>query len=342
VVANRMKNEAIRIGIAYDFDEATIEAFGSVSPRLDLRIGERTDQAGIDAVAASDLDGLIARSLPTDRSRTPSLRWLQVLSAGVETVVGDGRGWPPEVVLTNARGAYATSIAQYTIGAILRIAERVDRRREQQLLGRWPDGAEDDFLGEQIRGRTLAIVGYGGIGREIARLAAAHGMRVLAVKADPSVRADDGFRVPGTGDPDGTIPERIVGVNGLPDVVAEADFVSVTLPLTRRSRGVVSRTVIDAMAGHAWLINTGRGPVVDEPALAETLAAGRIGGAVLDVFGEEPLPPSSPFWSLPNVVVTPHVSGASSENLAPLVTENLRRFVAGEPLINRVDPERGY
>jgi len=335
-------NDAIRIGIASDFDAATIEAFGSVSPRLDLRISERTDQAGIDALAATDLDGLIGRSLPTDRSRTPSLRWLQVLSAGVETVVGDGRGWPSGIVLTNARGAYATSIAQYTIGAILRIAERVDRRRDQQLLARWPDGPEGDFLGDQIRGRTLVIVGYGGIGREIGRLAAAHGMRVLAVKADPSVRVDDGFRVPGTGDPDGSIPERIVGVDALPAVVSEADFVSITLPLTGRSRGVVSREVIDALPGHAWLINTGRGPVVDEPALAETLAAGRIGGAVLDVFGDEPLPSTSPFWRLPNVVITPHVSGASSEHLAPLVSENLRRFVAAEPLLNRVDPERGY
>jgi phosphoglycerate dehydrogenase-like enzyme len=333
---------AIRVGIAFDFDASAIAAFGAVSPRLDLRISERTDQSAIDQLAEADLDGLIGRSLPTDRSRTPSLRWLQVLSAGVENLVGDGRDWPAGIVLTNARGAYATSIAQYTIGAILRVAERMDRRREQQLLGRWPDEPEDDFLGDQIRGRTLVIVGYGGIGREIARLAAAHGLRVLAVKSDPSVRTDDAFRVPGTGDPDGSIPERIVGVDALRAVAAEADFMSITLPLTGRSRGVVSREVIAALPAHAWLISTGRGPVVDEPALAEALAAGRIGGAVLDVFGEEPLPPSSPFWGLPNVVITPHVSGASPEHLAPLVVENLRRFVAGEALINRVDPARGY
>jgi phosphoglycerate dehydrogenase-like enzyme len=332
----------VRIGIAFEFDAATIEAFESVSPRLQLRIARQLGQAGIDEVAATDLDGLIGPSLPTDRSRTPRLRWLQVLSAGVENIVGDGRDWPARIVLTNARGAYATSIAQYTIGAILRVAERVDRRRDQQLKGRWPDDAGDAFLGDQVRGRTLVLVGYGGIGREIARLAAAHGMRILAVKANPSVRADDSFRVPGTGDRDGSIPERIVGIDGLPEVAGEADFMSITLPLTGRSRGVVSREVMAALPAHAWLINTGRGPVVDEAALAEALAAGRIGGAVLDVFGEEPLPASSPFWSLPNVVITPHVSGASSEHLGPLVTENLRRFVAGEALINRVDPARGY
>jgi phosphoglycerate dehydrogenase-like enzyme len=332
----------VRVGIAFPFAPATIAQFRSVSPRLRLTISERADRAAIDEVAAGDLDGLIGAGLPSDRTRTPSLRWLQVLSAGIENVIAEGAGWPPGIVLTNARGAYATSIAQYTLAAILRVAERMDARREQQLLGRWPDGPEDDLLGEPIRGRTLLIVGYGGIGREIARLAASFGMRVIAVKANPAVRTEDGFRAPGTGDPDGTIPERIVGIDALADVAAEADFVSVTLPITAHSRGIVGREVLAALPAHAWIVNTGRGPVIDEGALAGLLAAGRIGGAVLDVFGEEPLPPSSPFWRLPNVVITPHVSGASSGDLGDLVTENLRRFVSGQPLLNRVDPVRGY
>jgi len=335
--------DAIRVGIAFDFDAATIADLRAVSPRLDLRINESKGQAAIDAVAATDLDALIAHALPTDLSATPSLRWLQVPSAGVEIVLGTQRAWPAGIVLTNARGVYALPIAQYTIAAILRVAEHVDARREKQLLGRWPDDEGQEALqGDQIRGKTLVIVGYGGIGREIARLAAAHGMRVVAVKANPSIRIDDGFRVPGTGDPDGSIPERIAGINALPEVAAEADFLSITLPLTGGSRGIVSREVLAALPAHAWIVNTGRGPVVDEAALIEALAAGWIGGAVLDVFGEEPLPSSSPFWGLPNVVITPHVSGATMQHLAPLVSENLRRFVAGEPLINRVDPQRGY
>ena len=127
--------------------------------------------------------------------------------------------------------------------------------------GQWPDDQGQDALqGDQLRGKTLVIVGYGGIGREIARLAAAHGLRVVAVKADPSVRADDGFRVPGTGDPDGTIPDRIVGIDALREAAAEADFLSITLPLTERSRGIVSREVLAALPGHAWIINTGTRP----------------------------------------------------------------------------------
>jgi phosphoglycerate dehydrogenase-like enzyme len=333
----------VRVGVAFPFDQAALDAFAAVSPRLRLTFDARHDQAGVDAIAGADLDGIVGANLPTDPARTPSLRWVQALSAGVEGLIGAGAAaWPAQVVLTNARGVYAIPIAQYTMAAILDIAEHGEARRAQQALGRWPEDQES-FTGRPIRGSTLLIVGYGGIGREIARLATAHGMRVLAVKANPSVIVDDGFRMPGTGDPEGTIPDRIGGLAELAGMAGEADFVSITLPLTQRTRGLVSRDILAALPARAWIVNTGRGPVVDETALDETLAAGRIGGAVLDVFGEEPLPSSSPFWRRPSVVVTPHVSGAgATDELETLVAENLRRFVEGEPLLNRVIVERGY
>ena len=148
----------INVGIAFRFEPAALASFETISPRLRLRVTEQTDQAAIDSLATDDLDGLIGRSLPTDPTGSPNLRWLQVLSAGVENVVGDGAGWPARVVLTNARGAYATSIAQYTIAAILRVAERMDLRREVQLQGHWFDGPEDALLGQPVRGSTLVIV----------------------------------------------------------------------------------------------------------------------------------------------------------------------------------------
>lgn len=334
----------IRIGIAFPFDDVALDAFRTVSPRIAFAITDDTSQAAVDAIAVGDLDALIGARLPSDLATTPSLRWVQVMSAGVENLVGPGatRAWPPGVELTNARGVYAIPIAQYTIAAILRVAERVDARRAQQALGVWPD-THDPFLGVPVRGQTLVIVGYGGIGREIARIGATLGLRIIAVKANPSVLTDDGFRVAGTGDPDGSIPERIVGLADLPSVAREADFLSVTLPLTDDSRGVVSREVIAALPAHAWVISTGRGPVIDETALDEALAAGRLGGAALDVFEEEPLPASSPLWHRPNVVITPHVAGSGArDEIQRLVSDNLRRFVAGEPLRNRVHVERGY
>ncbi len=333
----------IRVGVAFGFDDDELAGLRALSPRLRLDATTAWDQAAIDGLASEDLDGLIGQSLPSDLSRTPSLRWLQVLSAGVDTVsAGDPADWPQRVTLTNARGAYATRIGQYTIAAILAAAERHRERAAQQATGSWPADIEP-LVGRSLRGATIVIVGYGGIGREIGRLAAALGMRVVAVKADPSVRADRSFRLPGTGDPEGTIPERFAGLEDLVEVIREADFVAVTLPLTRASRGFITAECIAAMQRHAWLVNTGRGPVVDESALDAALAGHEIGGAVLDVFGEEPLPSSSPFWRRDNVVITPHVSGAGAHGeLLALVTENLRRFIEGEPLLNQVDIVRGY
>ena len=336
-------HEAIHVGIAYPFDDATIDAFRDVSPRLRLHLAAGQGAEGADEIIAAvpEIEGLIGQRLPSNRERLGRLRWLQILSAGAELALGS-EPWPRGVVLTNARGCYASAIAQYTIGAILRIAERVDQRAALQRAATWPDD-EVPYTGELVRGRTLLIVGYGGTGREIARLAKAFRMRVLAVKGHPEQRQDTSFRLPGTGDPEGEIPERIAGLEGLRDLAGEADFVSITLPITRATRGVFSREVIAALPGHAWIVNTGRGPVVDEAALLDALRGGRIGGAVLDVFGEEPLPVDAPWWSLPNVIVTPHVAGSSgAEEHRVLIVENLRRFVAGEPLINAVDPERGY
>ena len=304
--------EPIRIGIAYDgFDEATLATFRAVSPRLVFDITERTGRAATDEVITPQTDALIGHVLPSDLTRAPRLRWLQILSAGAESALDVGGGtWPSGITLTNARGCYAGAIAQFTLAALLRVAEKVDARDDLQQSGRWP-ADNRPFVGTLLRGQTLVIVGYGGIGREIARLASDFGIRVLAVKARPDQRVDTSYRLPGTGDPEGTIPERIVGVDGLGDAFAEADFVSVTLPISPGSRGIVSRSVLERLRPHVWLVNTGRGPVIDEAALAELLAARRIGGAALDVFGEEPLPSSSPFWTLPNVVLTPHVSGSS-------------------------------
>ncbi len=186
------------------------------------------------------------------------------------------------------------------------------------------------------------IAGYGSIGREVARQLAALGMRILAVKSRPDVRTDDSFRVPGTGDPDGSIPERIVGDASLAEVAAEAHVLVVTMPLTPASRGIIGREVIAALPDDAWLINVSRGALVDEPVLLDALQSGRLAGAVLDVFGTEPLPADSPWWDAPNVIVTPHASGHTLQFFDELLIENVRRYRAAEPLLNMVDPGRGY
>ncbi len=306
-----------------------------------LEVVDLSADDGFDPRTLSDpeVEILIAGWPPADLSRVARLRWLQVPSAGVDHLAADPP-WRKGLLVTNAKGVYAVPIAEYVTGMVLRVNQPAATWSADQAAHHWPDGTPR--LVSMVRGRTAVIAGYGSIGREVARQLSALGMRILAVKHRPEERVDTSFRVPGTGDPDGSIPERIVDDAALAEVGHEADVLVVTMPLTDASRGIVGGDVLAALPPHAWLINISRGPLVDEPALLEALRAGRIAGAVLDVFGEEPLPPDSPWWDAPNVIVTPHASGHTLRFFDELVVENVRRYLAGEPLLNPVDPERGY
>ncbi len=317
----------------------TVERLRALSP--DLELIDRTDDADFDVatLADPDVEALVSWRAPGDLGRVPSLRWLQVRSAGVDHMTADAP-WRKGLAVTNAKGVYAVPIGEYVSGMILRVHQPAAAWSAGQAAHRWPSG--EPPLIDPIRGKTAVIAGYGSIGREVARQLSGLGMRIVAVTPRPDVRADPSYRVPGTGDPDGSIPDRIADGEGLIDAVREADLLVLTMPLTDASRGVISRDVLAAMPRHAWLINVSRGPLVDEPALLEALRAGRLAGAVLDVFGEEPLPPDSPWWDAPNVIVTPHASGHTLRFFDDLVIENVRRYLAGEPLLNPVDPERGY
>jgi phosphoglycerate dehydrogenase-like enzyme len=331
-----------RIVMTWPFLPEEVERLrAAAGPDHELVAAEVRDGMSIDSLVTPGTVAVIAQQRPSGGPHTADVRWHQALSAGVEHLLA-GEPWPDGVTLTNGKGVYAIPIGQYVLAAMLRVNEFADARRELQERGVW----EEDILplcGIPLRGQTLVVVGYGSIGRETARVAAAMGMRVIAVTRRPERKADDAFRVPGTGDPDGSIPERTVGPEGLVDAIAEADFISINAPLTPASRRLVDARALAAMRPSAWIINTGRGALIDEAALLEALGAGRIGGAVLDVFSTEPLPADSPFWGLPNVVITPHLAGPETAGiLTDLVADNLSRFVAGRPLVNIVDVASGY
>jgi phosphoglycerate dehydrogenase-like enzyme len=329
---------AVVVGLT-DFPQRCREQLASLAPQVQVRY---IPDASVAKLQDPEVEVLVAGSLP-DMAMVPRLRWLQVPSAGVEHVI-ERIPWE-RLTVTNARGVYAVPMAEHVLAAALAASQASEPRRRLQATHRWPNlRAPYESLG--LRSRTMVIVGYGGIGREAARLAASFGMRVVAVKAHPDQRVDhNSFREPGTGDPEGTIPERLVGPETLEEVAGMADFLVVTAPLTTRSRALISRRVLEALPPHAWLINVGRGAVVDEAALLDGLRSGRLGGAALDVFTQEPLDADSPFWALPNVIVTPHVSGGAPNNwdvLTDLISENLRRWMAGDPLLNPVDGNREY
>jgi len=221
---------------------------------------------------------------------------------------------------------------------------------EWRAKGGWPPDQErwPLFLPSEVRGATLGIIGYGSIGRELARMAkSAFAMTVLACKRDPSQRADTGYAAPGTGDPEGRLPDTWYAPDELHDMLRRSDAVVLAAPLTRETERMIDARALAAMKPSAYFINVGRGGSVDEAALARALTDGRIAGAAIDVFGEEPPPAGHPLYALdvPHLILSPHVSGflpTYDERCTDLFAENLRRFLAGAPLLNLVDRAKGY
>lgn len=259
----------------------------------------------------------LAKVVPMMESE--GLRWLQSPGAGVDHPVF-ARLLERGVRLTNASGLHAEPISQYIFTYILHWERNVARHQAQQRERTWQVIVSDD-----LTARSVGIVGLGGIGLAAARIAKAFGMRVLGCRRTPA---------PGLEDVDAWHPPE-----ALHRLLAESDYVVLCVPLTDATRGMIGRAELAAMRSDAVLINVARGDVVDETALIEALREERIRGATLDVTAQEPLPPDSPLWTLPNCVLTPHDAGyspRSNERLAALFLENLRRYRAGEPLRNEV------
>ncbi len=276
--------------------------------------------------------------------QAPNLYWVQTHWAGIDSLINTPI-WDTDIAITSASGIHAPNMAQYAITQMLAWAHRVPRWFKTQRKGSWPTKRWKKFLPEELRGKTLGIVGYGSIGREIARLAKAFGMTILVSKRDARHVKDKGFSLPGTGDPEGALPDRIYPGEALRSMLADCDYVVLTLPLTRQTRHLFDETVFKEMKPTAFLINVGRGSLINEKDLIKALKKGWIAGAGLDVFETEPLPESSPLWSMDNVILTPHISGFTpfyDERATDLFAANLRRYLAGEPLLNLVNRERGY
>jgi phosphoglycerate dehydrogenase-like enzyme len=295
-------------------------------------------------LVASGCDVLLTFLVPDDiGDRAPALKWIQLLSAGAEhALTGPGKYGIP---LTTASGIHATPIAEYTLASMLTYAHRIHLAIRGQMQREWLKSSQFMATVDELRGKTLGIIGYGSIGRETARLADAFGMPVLALKRDPEQRRDYGWSPASLGDPEGKIPRRFFAPNQCEAILSESDYVSVTLPLTAQTRKFIGAREIAAMKPGAYIVNIGRGQVIDEAALIDALKAEKIGGAGLDVFEHEPLEASSPLWGLENAILTPHISGSNRgymEKACELFAENLRRFVGNRELLNLVDQKLGY
>jgi len=266
---------------------------------------------------------LVGLHAPRDLMRLAlRLRWIQAVGAGVDGWVAAGVT-SDRVVVTNSSGLGARGIAEFVLGRLLQVWKGFRAIDEAQREHRWQAA-----YGRTFAGSTLGIVGLGAIGAEVARRARAFGVSVLAMKRSHR----SGMTSP--------VADQLFGPRDLHAMLARCDAVVIAAPHTPETEHMIDAAAIAAMPRGSVLVNVARGPLVDPAALVEAMRSGHLGAAVLDVFEEEPLPASSPFWELPDTYVSPHAAVAVDryvEDLFELVAENVRRYVAGEPLRNAVD-----
>jgi phosphoglycerate dehydrogenase-like enzyme len=281
---------------------------------------------------------LVAEAFDRLLVRAPHLTWVHSATSGVERALTPAAR-TRDVLVTNARGVFSRPIAEHVLLMILAVSRHLPELLELQRERTW-----QPLEGRELRELTIGIVGYGSLGRSVASLASAFGARVIALRRHPDAGAptsaddEDGF-------PFEPRVERVVGPDGLLDLLAESDIVVLAAPLTPETDGMIDEAAVAAMQRDAWLINVARGRLVDDTALIRALRDNRIGGAALDTFRDEPLPPGSPYWELPNVILTPHTAWSSARVLdrsIDLFCDNLVRFSRGKPLRNVVDPAAGY
>jgi phosphoglycerate dehydrogenase-like enzyme len=257
--------------------------------------------------------------------RAPKLRWVHATSAGVDGFLP--LDWlPPGVPFTNNRGAHGVKAEQFMCMAYHMLNSRMAEIAANQRTRRWRE-----LFSPSISGKTALIVGLGDLGQGAARAARKAGLKVIGVsRTGKKIREAD----------------SVHKTAALDRMLSGADYVVMAVPLTPETRRLLDRARLDLMKPSAAVINISRGPVMDNDALADKLRRGELAGAVLDVMDTEPLPPESPLWDTPNLIITPHISCDDGEHYVDISLDiwfkNLGRFLAGKPLANRIDPRRGY
>jgi phosphoglycerate dehydrogenase-like enzyme len=258
-----------------------------------------------------------------------NLRWFQQWGAGADWLLKYPEYLDKNFILTNVSGLHAIPISEHIISLVLALGRDLPKAIQAQSKREWI--SHRDFKVFELAGKTMVLVGVGAIGERTAEIATSLGMRVLGIRRNPD-RPVDGV-------------EGMFAPSQLPEVLPQGDFLVITAPLTSETRGLIGEPELKAMPNSAYIINIGRGGIIDEPALVFALQEGWIAGAGLDVFENEPLPLDSPLWYMDNVIITPHYAGKTpcyAARAIEIFINNLQRYQAGEPLMNLVDKTLGY
>lgn len=333
-----MSKEITKVVITTPLDEQTLQKIKMISDRLQIdqvspwvlaeRKGDLSNKEKLDLLLAETevLFGWIHHFPKNLLSRTPRLKWIQTMSAGIDLLPEEIR--KSKIRIVNASGLHGTPMGEMVLELMLMFAKDAPACFRMKQAHEWKR-----FRPALLKGQTVGVLGLGVVGRETARLCKAFGMNVIGIRR--------------SGGPEQAFPEvdRVYPRERLLDVLAASDYVTLALPSTKETRNLIGEKELRAMKPTAYLINLARGAIVDETALIRALEEKWIAGAGLDVFVKEPLPPESRFYDLPNVIFSPHISGDMPEyelRATEVFSENLRRYLAGEPFLHEVDQEKEY
>jgi phosphoglycerate dehydrogenase-like enzyme len=338
-------SEPVNVLITVPFPEKLISKLNGVSSRLRISLSKAKKPEEISDEEWRKVEVLYTSRILPSPQQAPNLRWIQFHFAGIDHAVNAPILEKEDLVATTLSGASATQMAEYVVMMLLALGHRLPELMNSQKNAEWPKDRWERFSPQELRESKVGIVGYGSIGRQVARLLTPFGVQVLASKRDAMHPEDNGYTPEGQGDPQGDFVRRLYPPQALKSMIKACDFVVVTIPLTEETRGMINAEIFSAFKPTAFLIDVSRGGVVDHEALMAALKEKKLAGAALDVFPEEPLPAESPLWKMPNVLITPHIAGNTiyyDERAVELFAENLDRYLSGLPLYNRYHPGVGY
>lgn len=341
-----MKKE-IQVLTTFDLTKEQQERLTKASDRVKLTVIPASEPDAVPDERWAETEVLYTWDVLPEAEKAPKLKWVQLGMAGVDPFLDSPLVQRDDTVLTSMSGAIVSQIAEYVVMALLAFGHQLPRMMRNQREHIWPDqkGRWEGFLPLELRHSTVGILGYGSIGRQVARLLQPFGTEILAAKRDVMHPEDLSYMPEGMGDPHGEFFTRLYPMEAMNSMLSSCDFVVVALPLTEETHHILGTSAFEAMKETAYLVNVGRGALVDEAALTEALNTGKIAGAMMDVFEQEPLPADSPLWDMENVIISPHVSGFSShlqDETFELFVENLNRYLTGLSLYNQVDLKKGY
>jgi phosphoglycerate dehydrogenase-like enzyme len=335
----------IEVLITIPFSEKLVQQLSTISPKINVTAIPAPKASEISAETWARTEVLYTGHVLPEPEQVPSLRWVQFHFAGIDRYKNEPVIQLDGLQVTTLSGAAAQQVAEHILAMMLALSRKLPALLASQKKSEWPKDRFERFSPFELNGKTVGIVGYGSIGRQIAHLLQPFGVTILATKRNGFDPRDEGYAIDGVGDPQGDLIHRLYPPQALRSMLKECHFVVVTVPMTAETQNMVNASIFNALMPGTYLVDVSRGGVVNHDDLADAIKNNKLAGVALDVFPEEPLPRSSPLWQNPDVIITPHISGGSqsyNERAVALFSENLRRYLAGLQLYNLFDHKRGY